>query len=122
MQRKQTKKTRGTNADDKKFQGCVIKLTCVIGSNYGPIIVDYCRDATFKHNKVLIGKWFCVPQCVECDKKKTFHGKRQGNEDQRWFLVAAKYGEKKIPIGVFITINDRDKWVITKIPYHTRLV
>ena len=84
MQRKPTKNTRGANADEKRFQGWCKDQECSWCGNPGPSIVDHCRGATFKHNKTLIGHWFCIPQCVECDTKKTIHGKRLGNESLMW--------------------------------------
>jgi hypothetical protein len=91
MQRKATKNTRGPNADEKRFQGWLKENACVWCGSEGPSIVDHCRGATFKHNKVLIGHWFCLPQCVTCDTQKTIHGKRLGNESKEWGLLTSEY-------------------------------
>lgn len=91
MQRKATKNTRGPNADEKKFQGWLKNRFCEWCSNPGPSIVDHCRGATFKHNKVLIGHILCLPQCVECDTQKTIHGKRLGNESARCLMLINKF-------------------------------
>ena len=86
MQRKKGKTgTRYANADEKRFHKWLKEQPCVWCGNDGPSIVDHCRGATFKHNKTLIGHWFCLPCCVVCDTQKTIHGKRLGNESQTWF-------------------------------------
>jgi hypothetical protein len=91
MQRKSTKNTRGPNAYEKAFQGWLKMQPCAWCGNEGPGIVDHCRGATFKHNKTLIGHWFCIPQCVVCDEQKTVHGKRLGNESEAFSACLNKY-------------------------------
>ena len=91
MQRKATKNTRGPNSQERLFQGWLKEQPCAWCGNDGPSIVDHCKGATFKHNKVLIGHWFCLPACVECDTKKTIHGKRLGNEAERWQEINEEY-------------------------------
>lgn len=85
MQRRATKNTRGPNAEEKRYQAWLKQQPCVWCHADGPSIVDHCRGATFKHNKTLIGHWFCISQCVECDTKKTIGGQRNGNEALAWF-------------------------------------
>lgn len=112
MQRKPTKNTRGPNADEKKFQGWLKEQPCVWCCNDGPSIVDHCRGATFKHNKVLIGHWFCLPQCVECDTQKTINGKRLGNESRNWLFKNAEYKRlvgSTAPLDVINSIGSWDK-------------
>lgn len=109
MQRKATKNTRGPSAEEKRFQGWLKEQPCVWCNNPGPSIVDHCRGATFKHNKVLIGHWFCIPQCLECDTQKTMHGKRQGNESEAWLDVYHEYEittGNMAPIQVICSIED----------------
>ena len=103
MQRKPTSTTRGPNADEKRFQGWCKEQDCAWCGNPGPSIVDHCRGATFKHNKTLIGHWFCLPQCVTCDTFKTIHGKRLGNEAEKWEEVICEY-EPLPPNDVFQAI------------------
>jgi len=91
MQRKPTKNTRGPNADEKRFQGWLKFQDCVWCGSPGPGIVDHARGATFKHNKVLVGHWFCLPVCVACDNEKTMGGIRQGNESQAWISCHELY-------------------------------
>ena len=112
MQRKPTKNTRGPNADEKRFQGWLKEQPCVWCGNDGPSIVDHCRGATFRHNKVLIGHWFCVSQCVECDTQKTIHGKRLGNESTAWISSNQVYqmeGNAGAPEDVWQSIEDWNK-------------
>lgn len=110
MQRKATKNTRGPNSDEKYFQGWLKEQDCVWCGCRGPSIVDHCRGSTFKHNKELIGHWFCLPHCVECDTKKTIHGKRLGNESEAWKLKHDEYEYKHyIPADVHNSIEDWGK-------------
>ena len=112
MRRKPTKNTRGPNADEKKFQGWLKEQPCVWCGNEGPSIVDHCKGATFKHNKVLIGHWFCIPQCVECDTKKTIHGKSLGNQALTWSDIEVKWqisGGIGAPDDVWESIEDWNK-------------
>lgn len=81
MQRKATKNTRGANADEKRFQGWLKYQSCCTCNNPAPSIVHHCEGSTFKHNKVLIGHWFCIPLCSECDDVIT-HGSRRAFIDK----------------------------------------
>ena len=107
MQRKPSKNRngRGPNADEKAFQGWLKEQSCVWCGNEGPSIVDHCKGATFGHNKVHIGHWFCIPQCVECDTQKTIHGKRQGNEASSWTIMVLQYDDV-VPEDVWNSIQD----------------
>ena len=114
MMRKPTKNRsgRGPNAAEKTFQGWLKNQSCVWCGNEGPSIVDHCRGATFSHNKIHIGHWFCIPQCVECDTKKTIRGKRQGIESEAWIRIIYEYEEglaSKVPNDVFLAIKDFNK-------------
>lgn len=91
MQRKATKNTRAANSEEKAFHKWLKHHSCCYCGNESPSIVDHARGATFKHNKVLIGHWFCLPVCVTCDTEKTIHGKRLGNESETWFSLAVDY-------------------------------
>ena len=71
MQRKPTKNTRGANAAEKRFMEYTKNSDCVQCGTEGPSIVDHVAGATYKHNKVLIGHWFVIPLCVDCDDVKT---------------------------------------------------
>jgi len=93
MQRKPSKNRngRGPNAAEKAFQGWLKEQPCAWCGCDGPSIVDHCKGATFGHNKVHIGHWFCIPQCVECDTQKTIHGKRGGSESEKWLELNESY-------------------------------
>jgi len=105
MQRKASKNTRGPNAQEKAFQGWLKEHDCAWCGCEGPSIVDHCRGATFKHKKTLIGHWFCISQCVTCDKSKTIDGKRLGNEAEMWEELVCEY-EKLPPNCVSEAIMD----------------
>lgn len=109
MQRRVTKTTRGPNAEEKRFQSYVKHSPCCwCGSDAGSI-VDHCRGSTWRHLKTLCGHWFCIPQCLNCDTKKTIHGKRNGNESQAWLLQLKEYEAetgRTAPIEVVVAISD----------------
>ncbi len=98
MQRRPTKNTRGPNSEEKAFQGWIKKQCCIwCGSNSGSI-VDHVKGATFKHNKVLIGHWFVLPDREVCDYKKTVEGKKLGDYASKWNLL---HGEYQVETGSF---------------------
>ena len=112
MQRKATKNTRGPNADEKRFQGWLKTHHCAWCGNEGPSIVDHARGATFKHNKTLVGHWFCLSACAICDEEKTIRGKRLGDESFAWGRLHQDYFNemgKSAPIDVERAIGDWGK-------------
>lgn len=108
MQRKPTKNTRGPNAEEKAFQGWVKQQPCIwCGSDSGSI-VDHIKGSTFKHNKVLIGHFFCLPNCEACDHKKTIEGKKLGDYAKKWRVLEALHeidGFKGAPDDVWEAIR-----------------
>lgn len=91
MHRRATKNTRGPNADEKRFQSYVKHSSCCwCGSDAGSI-VDHVKGSCFKHNKVLIGHWFVLPNCLDCDKKKTVHGQKLGDYAEKWLALQTDY-------------------------------
>ena len=110
MQRRATKTTRGPNADEKRFQAWCKEQDCAWCGNPGPSIVDHARGATFKHHKTLIGHFFCIPQCIECDTRKTIYGKRLGNESEMWVKIFDAYKSEDMtrtaPFDVSFAIMD----------------
>ncbi len=94
MRRKPTKNTRGPNAEEKRYQAWLKEQPCAYCGAPGPCIVDHARGATFKHNKVLIGHWFCTSRCLECDTKKTIHGDRIDNESSVWIFQHSEYSSE----------------------------
>lgn len=70
------------------------------------------RGATFKHRKVLVGHWFCLPDCTACDHEKTVGGKRQGNEAIAWLRMQEAYSAEtghSAPLDVLLAIEDWNK-------------
>jgi hypothetical protein len=52
--------------------------------------------ATYKHNKTLIGHWFCIPLCHTCDEVITYGSRREfkkrfGLQSALWLEVAVDY-------------------------------
>lgn len=99
---------RSANSAEKAFHGWIKEQSCVWCGNDGPSIVDHCRGSKFGHNKVHIGHWFVIPQCVECDTKKTIHGKRLGNESASWQMMVLQY-PKEVPWDIWNSIQDFNK-------------
>ena len=114
MQRKATKNTRGPNANEKAFQGWLKDRPCCACNHSAPSIVNHCEGATFKHNKVLIGHFFCIPLCQKCDDVIT-HGSRKqfretfGPQSDLFLALAAEYDLMRpaiIPDDVIQSIAD----------------
>lgn len=91
MQRRPTKNTRGPNSAEKRFQGWIKHRPCCWCGSESGSIVDHAKGATLKHNKVLIGHWFVLPNCLSCDDKKTREGKKLGNYSEKWLALQADY-------------------------------
>jgi hypothetical protein len=82
MQRKATKNTRTANADEKRYhQWLKERQICAACCERGPVINHHCEGASFKHNKVLVGHWFVVGLCQQCDNVVT-NGSRRVFRDQ----------------------------------------
>lgn len=115
MQRKPTKNTRGPSAEEKRFQEYSKECDCIQCKKEGPSIVDHVAGATYKHNKVLIGHWFVIPLCVECDTVKTQGSNRKFVEEfdktmaSLWEEHILCYGVDKAPEDVFMAIMDCGK-------------
>lgn len=105
MQRKATKTTRGPDASEKRFMGWVKQHGCIVCRNPGPSIAHHCEGATFKHNKVLVGHWFLLPLCADCDDVVTRRGKpafrefAQATQSALWRYLINEY-EQSIPFDV----------------------
>ncbi len=70
MQRKPSKKTRGVNADEKRFMSWVKEQPCIQCCIEG-VVVEHMYGSTFRHNRVLVGMWALIPLCQMCDNVKT---------------------------------------------------
>lgn len=117
MQRVATKSTRDPSADEKRFHAFVKEQPCVTCGRPGPSILHHCEGATFKHNKVLIGHWFVIPLCYQCDEVIT-HGSRRtfrerfGPQCDLWISTATEYiyaTGLEPPEDVFAAIEDWGK-------------
>lgn len=112
MQRISTKQSRGPNADEKAFQAWLKQRPCIIGSA-GITEVHHCKGSTFKHNKVHIGHWFCLPLSQE--QHRAYHAATKawqtenGGQAFNWMKVYAEYsaeiGEYKCPNDVYESIR-----------------
>lgn len=97
MQRKASKTTRGANAAEKAFQAWLKQQPCCITSEIG-VQVHHCKGATFKHNKVLVGHWFCLPLSPEIHTE--YHAgtkawrEKYGNQSDIWQDLAEQYEQE----------------------------
>lgn len=75
MQRRATKQTRGVSAAEKKFQRWVKESPCCNCHSVGPSIVDHVKGSAYKIKlnlvTVLVGGWYVIPLCHQCDATKT---------------------------------------------------
>ncbi len=78
MNRKPTKNTRGPNAEEKRYRDWVKEDChhCAACGVYAPLIFHHCMGSTYRHNKVLIGHWFCIGLCNDCDSVVTRQSRR----------------------------------------------
>lgn len=110
MQSKVTKNTRAPNAEEKRFHAITKESDCICCGNPGPSIVEHCMGKSFRHNKELIGHWFVIPLCVECDNVTTKGSRRAfrnkfGPQSKLWFKHLMNTGHQP-PISVVGAIED----------------
>ena len=111
MQRKATKTTRGANSAEKEFQGWLKNQECCITGEHG-VQVHHCKGSTFKHNKVLIGHWYCLP--LSPDKHAEYHAgtksfqAKYGSQAELWLECyhSGWFGDHEPPNDVFLAICD----------------
>ena len=99
---------RNANASEKRFQGWVKYKSCVWCGSQAGSIVDHVIGAKQGHNKVHIGHWFVLPNCAECDYKKTELGQKLGDYSKAWHSLIIEYenemDNEDLPIEVFDAI------------------
>ena len=112
MQRKASKTTRGPNAAEKAFQAHLKQQNeSWVSGQYG-VEVHHCKGSTFKHNKVLIGHWFCIP--LTTDEHAEYHSgtkafqAKHGSQASIWLEAyhLGRFGEHEPPDDVFAAICD----------------
>jgi len=106
MQRRSTKQSRGPNQSEKDFQAWLkIQPCCITGRN--DVQVHHCVGSTGKHNKVLIGHYFCLPLSVDThwlyhNRKREFKA-QHGLQNRLWMELCNRYYTeegKLIPVDV----------------------
>jgi hypothetical protein len=113
MNRKSSKNTRGPNQDEKDFQWWLKNQRCIVSGQDG-VSVHHCKGSTFKHNKVLVGHWFCIPLSYdEHQGPNGYHSgskpwiERNGAQSELWARMAFRYPKQdKIPDDVKAAIID----------------
>lgn len=109
MNRKPTRQSRGPNAEERAHIAWVKdRGICAACDSHVPVIAHHCEGATFKVRvgleRVLVGHWFVIGLCQECDDIVT-HGSRRvfrerfGDQCDLWLIQAESY-PKEIPINV----------------------
>lgn len=97
MQRKPTKQSPGPNAAERRHATWVkFGTTCAACNKYACLIVHHCEGSTFRHNKTLIGHWFILGLCQDCDDIVTFSCRRHfreeyGPQSALWAKQIAQY-------------------------------
>jgi len=110
MQRKSTKNTRGPNQAEKNFQEWLKDKACCVTNDHG-VQVHHCKGATFKHNKVLVGHWYCIPLTPEMHNKYHSGSKsfqiEHGHQSELWIDMVHLYELEgnTIPIDIICTIE-----------------
>lgn len=108
MQRKASKNTRGPITEEKDFQVWLKNHPCCITGAHG-VQVHHCKGSTFKHKKVLIGHWFCLPLSPEIHAE--YHAgtkawrEKYGSQAGHWVKLCAEYYEEA---GVLIDSEIHD--------------
>lgn len=113
MQRRATAATRGPNAAEKRHATWVkCGTTCAACRRYSLLTLHHAEGATFKHSKELIGHWFVLGLCQECDDVVT-HGSRRafrekfGPQSVLWLRQFESYPFKnECPAEVVAAIKD----------------
>jgi len=115
MQRRPTKNTRGPNQDEKDFQKWLKENNCCLSGLFH-VHVHHCLGATAKHNKVLIGHYFCIPLSPEIHREYHSGSKAwresHGLQSALWAILAEEYETstgRVIPLDVKNAINSTKK-------------
>ncbi|NRA49216.1 MAG: DUF968 domain-containing protein [Phaeodactylibacter sp.] len=93
MQRKNNK-TRGANAEEKRFHTWLANQRCCVSGDYG-VQIHHCKGSSFRHNKVLIGHWFVIPLSPE--RHAEYHSgtkafrEKYGPQSALWSELVEKY-------------------------------
>ena len=111
MQSKPSKNRNGrsANATEKAFHGFLKSRPCCWCGSESGSIVDHVVGAKTGHNKVHIGHWFCLPNCQECDERKTIGGEKLGDYSAKWELELTEFEystNKTAPDEVIFSIAD----------------
>lgn len=112
MMRRASKNTRGPITEEREFQKWLKQQPCCVGTG-GLVEVHHCKGSAFKHNKVLIGHWFCIPLSQSAHRE--YHAgtkpwrNKYGPQSDLWHAQAIKYIEdtgREIPDAVIASIMD----------------
>lgn len=93
MQSKPSKNRNGrsANAAEKAFHRWVKYQPCCWCGSASGSIVDHVVGAKTGHNKVHIGHRLVLPNCTDCDYKKTVLGQKLGDYAAKWAELDALY-------------------------------
>ena len=115
MNRKPTRQSRGPNAAEKKHMAWVNERSiCAACNASGPVILHHCEGSTFKSRvgleRVLLGHWFVLGLCQNCDDIVTRRSRRAfrekfGDQSDLWLIQAESYPHE-IPLSVIQGISN----------------
>lgn len=110
MQSKASKNRNGRNANaaEKRFHSFVKNHSCIWCGSESGSIVDHVIGAKQGFNKVHIGHFFVLPNCAECDYKKTELGQKLGDYTEKWTALHYEYSCETgnlCPVEVFDAIQ-----------------
>lgn len=115
MRRKPTRQSRGANADEKRHMNWIAgRQICAACNCSALVIIHHCEGSTFKVRagleRVLVGHWFVLGLCQDCDDIVT-HGSRRafrekfGDQCDLWLIQAESYPHE-IPLNVIQGISN----------------
>lgn len=117
MQRKPTPQSRGKNSREDAFVDWLVdRSVCAACSVCGPGIVHHVEGSAFKKKvnlvTVLLGHWYVLFLCKQCDDVVTFGSRREfnnkfGPSPDLWDLQAQDY-PKEIPFEIIHGIANAD--------------
>lgn len=114
MRREASKKSRGISADEKRFQRWVKEQPCCVCHRPGPSIADHVKGSAYKIKykliSILVGHWYVIPLCLQCDTVKTSGSHRaflkafNTTQNALWIGLVERY-EEPIPEDVIGAIK-----------------
>lgn len=100
MMRPNTRQSPGANAAEKRHLKWVKeRMVCVTDNSNQPVIAHHCEGSAFKTSKVLVGHWYVIGLCGDCDSCITTGSRRVfrekfGPQSELWLKQFEEYPHK----------------------------